>query len=294
MSGIEWRGVGNIMVTPFTENESVDVDGVHAVTRWAIAAGVDMFVPLGIMGEAHKLTDSERDVVITEVVAAAGRVPVVAGCTAESTRAAIARSERAAELGVSAVMIAPPRAATSPSLQHRHYAAVAAASPVPVVIQDEPVTTGVKMSASTIGELGTLDQVAAVKVEEVPSPAKVSAILAANPAIPCFGGLGGLYMLEELDRGAVGIMTGFGLPEVLVGIYRAFAAGDRDKAQQVFWHALPLIRYEAQLGVGGVAIRKQLMTERGVIATPTVRQPSAPGDPAAVPELRQLIATLGL
>ncbi len=101
-------------------------------------------------------------------------------------------------------------------------------------------------------------------------------------------------MLEELDRGAVGIMTGFGFPEVLVAIQRAYSAGDRDEAQRIFWEALPLIRYEAQLGVGGVSIRKQLLAERGVIGSPTARQPTAAGDPKALPELRALIAALGL
>lgn len=294
MSTIDWRGVANIMVTPFHEDESVDVEGVRRVTRWALDAGVDMLVPLGIMGEAHKLTDAERDVVLAGVVEASGGVPVIAGCTAESTRAAIARAERAAELGAAAVMVAPPRAAAGPVLQKAHYLALADASPIPVVVQDEPVTTGVKMAAATIGEIGEHAMVAAVKVEEVPSPTKVSALIAANPTLACFGGLGGLYMVEELDRGAVGIMTGFGFPEVLVAIHRAFAAGDRDEAVRVFWHAMPLIRYEAQLGVGGVSIRKQLMAERGVITTPTARAPIAAGDPLALPELRRLIADLGL
>ncbi|MFF2327130.1 MULTISPECIES: dihydrodipicolinate synthase family protein [unclassified Streptomyces] len=294
MTAIDWRGVANIMVTPFTEDENIDVEGVGAVTRWAVEAGVDMLVPLGIMGEAHKLTDTERDVVLRGVVEAADGTPVVAGCTAESTRAVIVRAERAAELGASAVMVAPPRAAAGPELQRRHYEAVAAASPLPVVLQDEPVTTGVRMAASTIGEIGRLDRIAAVKVEEVPSPTKVSGILAANPDLPCFGGLGGLYMVEELDRGAVGIMTGFGFPEVLVAIHRAYASGDREEAQRIFWHAMPLIRYEAQLGVGGVSIRKKLLAERGVIATPAARQPVAAGDPEALPELRRLVAQLKL
>ena len=295
MSAQTWFGVSNIMITPFTATEEVDIDGVVAVTNWAIDAGVDSLVPLGIMGEAHKLTDIERDIVLGTVVdAAAGRVPVIAGCTAESTVAAISRVKRAEELGASAAMIAPARAATTPALQLAHYETIAAAIGVPIVVQDEPVTTGVKMLASTIGAMGTVAGIDVAKVEEVPSPTKVSGILAANPDLACFGGLGGLYMLEELNRGAVGIMTGFGYPEVLVKIFAEYSSGDIAAAQARFFHYLPLIRYEAQLGVGGVAIRKRLLVEQGIIANAAARQPASSGDPLAVGELKELISILDL
>jgi 4-hydroxy-tetrahydrodipicolinate synthase len=77
-----WQGVANIMVTPFTLDEEVDVDSIGRVTRWAMEKGVDAVVPLGIMGEAHKLTDDERDTVLEAVVRSTeGQIPVVAGCT---------------------------------------------------------------------------------------------------------------------------------------------------------------------------------------------------------------------
>ncbi|MCW2529258.1 MAG: dihydrodipicolinate synthetase, partial [Pseudonocardiales bacterium] len=230
----------------------------------------------------------------TVIDAAAGRVPVIAGSTAESTRAAISRVRRATELGASAAMIAPARAAASPALQLAHFTAIAEAAEIPIVIQDEPVTTGVKMQAATLGEMGKIAGLDVVKVEEVPSPTKVSAILEANSDLACFGGLGGLYMLEELNRGAVGIMTGFGYPEVLVKIYSEYASGDTAAAQATFFHYMPLIRYEAQLGVGGVSIRKRLLVERGIIGSATARQPAASGDPRAIGELQELIDILGL
>ncbi|WP_236794832.1 dihydrodipicolinate synthase family protein, partial [Amycolatopsis sp. GM8] len=285
-------GLLNIMVTPFTPGEEVDVESLRTLTRWTVDAGVAGLVPLGIMGEAHKLSDRERDVVLGTVVDVAGDVPVVAGCTAESTVVAIERTRRAAEIGATAVMIAPPRAATTPTLQLAHYIAVADAGLLPIVIQDEPVTTGVTMTSATIGELCSVDGIAAVKVEQIPSPTKVSGILDAAPTASCYGGLGGLYLLEELDRGAVGIMTGFGYPEVLVDIHRRYAAGDVEGAWRVFHHWMPLIRYEAQLGVGGVALRKQLLAERGAIAGPTTRRPAAAGDERSLGELREMVSRL--
>lgn len=286
-------GVGHIMVTPFRPDQSLDVESLRSAVDFVCESGASAIVTLGIMGEAHRLTDDERVEVIAVVVEQnAGRLAVIAGCTAESTYATTRRVEQASTLGCDAVMIAPPRTATTPALQLDHYRDVATAVHMPIVVQDEPVTTGVIMTAQSIASLCDLDRVAAVKVEQVPSPTKISQIRGERTDARCFGGLGGLYLLEELDRGAVGIMTGFAMPEILAQICRAYAAGDRDTARDLFFHYLPLIRYEAQLGVGGVAIRKQLMAERGIIKHPTVRGPVPTPDPLAVGELRRLLTEL--
>lgn len=285
-------GVGHIMVTPFLPDESLDLDGLRRTVDFVCSSKASAIVVLGIMGEAHRLTDAERESVIASAVEqAGGRVPVIAGCTAESTFATIARVGAAASLGAAGAMVAPPRAAQTPALQVEHYRRVGAAA-IPIVVQDEPVTTGVTMTAATIGSVLGLPGMSCVKVEQVPSPTKISAILEADSSARCFGGLGGLYLVEELDRGAVGIMTGFAMPEVLVQICDAYLAGDRERAVATFFKYLPLIRYEAQLGVGGVAIRKQLLVERGVIEHATVRGPVAAPDPLAIGELRALLAML--
>ncbi|MGH8775859.1 MAG: dihydrodipicolinate synthase family protein [Jiangellaceae bacterium] len=290
----ELTGVGHIMITPFTPDEAIDETGLRSVADFAIVAGVDAVIPLGIMGEAHRLTDDERDQVTSIVVEqAAGRIPVIAGCSAESTVAALSRMSRAADLGADAAMVAPPRAvAGSPGLQLKYYGDLSERGALPIIVQDEPVTTGVTMTAATLGRIATAERAVAIKVEQVPSPTKISQILQANPDARCFGGLGGLYLTEELGRGAVGVMTGFALPHVLAQICREYAARDTAAARATFFHNLPLIRYEAQLGVGGVAIRKQLFVERGVIDHDTVRGPVGSPDPHMVGELRELIAEL--
>lgn len=286
-------GVGHIMVTPFNPDESLDLSALRRTVDFVQQSGVSAIIVLGIMGEAHRLSDAEREAVIaTAVEQADGQLPIIAGCTAESTFATIERVNAAAALGAAAAMVAPPRAAQAPGLQIEHYRRVGAATSIPLVVQDEPVTTGVTMTAATIGEILRLPGAACVKVEQVPSPTKVSQILEANPDARCYGGLGGLYLIEELDRGAVGIMTGFAMPEVLVRISGLYAAGDREQAMAGFFRYLPIIRYEAQLGVGGVAIRKQLLVERGVLEHATVRGPVAAPDPRAIGELRALLAML--
>ncbi|WP_159500587.1 dihydrodipicolinate synthase family protein [Microbacterium sp. 18062] len=286
-------GAVNIMVTPFEADGALDTVSLERTATWAVEAGVSGVIPLGIMGEASKLTDAERDKVVDRVVAAAsGRASVIPGCTGDSVILALARIRRAAGLGADAAMVAPPRAAQTPMMQLEYYTAVADQSPVPLVLQDEPVTTGVVMQAATLAALSRHENVLSIKVEQVPSPKKVSDILAEEPGALCFGGLGGLYLFEELERGAVGVMTGFAYPDVLAQVVALHRAGDRDAARERFYHWLPIIRYEAQLGVGGVSIRKQILAERGIIAHSTVRAPAPAADPLVIDEIRDMIRLL--
>jgi len=291
----ELDGVAHIALTPFDQDERIDFAGIRAIVETAFEAGCSAVVPLGIMGESHKLLDTERDSVLKAYVDAAGdRLHVIAGVTSESTTVATARTAAAAEAGATAVMIAPPRnSAVGPGLLE-HYRQVAMASGIPVVVQDEPVTTNVVMPGAFFGELAQIDGVFAVKVEEAPSPPKVTAVLDNAPDLLCFGGLGGVSLYEELNRGAVGIMTGFAFPEILAQICTHFRGGDRAAARSIFHQYLPIIRFEAQLGVGGVSIRKQLFFERGIIGTPLVRTPSKAVDRKTIEELNELIDLLEL
>jgi len=291
----EMTGVCHIALTPFDADENVDVDGIGNIVRAAIDARCCGVVPLAIMGEAHKLIERERDEVLEAYVSAAGdETHVVAGVTSESTVQAIDRAQRAQRLGATAIMMAPPRNTSAGPALLDHFGEVAASVDIPLVVQDEPVTTGVKLPAPFFEQLATIDSIFAVKVEEAPSPPKVSAIHAAAPRLALFGGLGGISLYEELSRGAVGIMTGFGFPEILSRICELYAKGEIIEARDVFYRFLPLIRFEAQLGVGGVSIRKQLFFERGLISSPSARKPRAALDGETVKELNDLLEVFTL
>jgi 4-hydroxy-tetrahydrodipicolinate synthase len=137
-----------------------------------------------------------------------------------------------------------------------------------------------------------------VKLEEAPTTIKISALLRGiedpEKRAGIFGGLGGMYLYEELSRGAVGIMTGFAYPEILVRVYSLFAEGKKDEAREHFFRYLPLIRFEAQLGVGGVGIRKEVFKMRRVIGSSHVRRPAPPLDAETLRELEDLVEYLGL
>jgi 4-hydroxy-tetrahydrodipicolinate synthase len=252
---------------------------------------------LGIMGEAHKLSDTERQAVTERYVSAVGgRVPVVVGCSAVATKVVVERAREAEAAGAKAVMVAPPNNQRNLDLVFEHYRRVAQAVSVPVVVQDEPVNTGVVMPATFLARVvEKIEGCRYVKLEEAPTTIKISSLLEKiETEVGVFGGLGGMYFYEELARGAVGIMTGFAYPHVLVETYRLFVKGESREAQEYFFRYLPLIRFEAQLGVGGVGIRKEILKLRGVVSSSHVRFPAPTLDHETLRELRDLVEVLGL
>lgn len=290
-------GVLPITLTPFTDAGAVDEGSIDTLVEDYVGAGVHGLTVLGIMGEAARLLDDERETVLRRYLAAVqGRVPVVVGVSARATRVATEYARRAEDAGAAAVMLAAPDNTKNLDLVYTHFRTVAEAVSVPVVVQDEPVNTGVTMPAPfLIRLLNEIEGCRYLKLEETPTLPKISAVrTGVTTPLGIFGGLGGLYLYEELLRGADGIMTGFGFPQVLVATYELFCAGDREAAQEHFFRYLPLIRYEAQLGVGGVAIRKQVFARRGAIRSAHARFPAPPVDELTLAELDDLIARLGL
>src|SRR5215207_3032496 len=290
-------GVCTITLTPFTEGGDVDLESIDSLAGLYLDSGVYGLTILGIMGEAHKLSDEERSMVVGRYIEAArGRVPVVVGCSAVATKVTVERAREAETAGAAAIMVAPPNNVRNLDLVFEHYRRVAEAVSVPVVVQDEPVNTGVVMHAPFLARLvDGIEGCRYVKLEEAPTTIKISSLLERTESgVGVFGGLGGMYFYEELGRGAVGIMTGFAYPHVLVETYRLFAGGQQRKAQEYFFRYLPLIRFEAQLGVGGVGIRKEILKLRGVIDSSHVRFPAPSLDEKTLRELEDLVAVLGL
>ncbi len=290
-------GVYNITPTPFADDGSLDIESLKRLTVFTRDKGVHGMTILGVLGEADKLTEGERDRVIATTVEAAGSgFPICVGTTHAGTDGCIAYSRRAQELGARAVMVAPPKLArANDAALERHYLAVADAIDIPVVVQDFPPSVGgILMSVEVIARIGAASpQCRYLKLEDEPSPMKVSQVRSANPDIRVLGGLGGMMFLEELRHGAHGTMTGFGYPEILVDIYTRYTAGDIDGATGVFYKYLPLIRFENQPRIN-LAIRKHIYHRRGAIATPRARAPFAPVDAETLADLDDILRRLEL
>ena len=298
------RGVYLITVTPFTDSGALDASSTDRLVDFCLERGVTGLTVLGIMGEAPKLTMQESEALVQQVLARVqGRVPVVVGASAPGFAAMKELTERVMSLGASGVMVAPPSSVRTDDqilgyfdMVSETLASVSGAHGVPWVLQDHPVATGVQMSARTIMNIvRNAPSCVMLKHEDCPGLAKLSAIKAAMDSQELrrisilTGNGGGLFLPEELTRGADGAMTGFAYPEMMVDVCAAHAAGDVERAHDLFDAYLPLARYEQQSGIG-LSVRKQLFVQRGVIASAFVRRPGPKLSAQDVQDIARLVA----
>jgi 4-hydroxy-tetrahydrodipicolinate synthase len=293
----ELGGVIPITATPFDAEGRVDEDSIVTLVEFEARCGVHGLNVLGIMGEFHKLTESERRRVADVFIkSAAGRFPIVVGTSHAGTGACIELSQAAEAAGAAAVMVAPPPGLKGDAAILAHYRAVAGALSIPIVVQDEPVTTGVIMPPDLIVRIGSeLPACRYVKLEEPPTPTKITALrrLVGSDRLRIFGGMNGMYFFEELSRGAIGIMTGVAVPDILVKIYDLFAAGNAAGAAEMYDRYASYIRYEGQVGVG-IALRKEVLRLRGAIRSSYVRPPGPALDDVTRAELRAILERAGI
>lgn len=275
-------GVYLIAVTPFTDSGALDLASTDRMVDFCLDQGVTGLTVLGIMGEASKLTAEESRLFVQQVLTrTAGRVPVVVGASAPGFAPMRELTASVMAMGAAGVMVAPPATVRSDDQIVAYFDMVSETlgPDVPWVLQDHPVSTGVQMSTPVILRiLKNAPTCVMLKHEDCPGLAKLSSIRAASErgevrrVSILTGNGGGLFLPEELTRGADGAMTGFAYPEMMVEVCRAHAAGDIDKAHDIFDAYLPLARYEQQAGIG-LAVRKHILAERGVIASAAIRKP---------------------
>lgn len=275
-------GVFMITVTPFTDSGALDLASTDRMVDFCLESGVTGLTVLGIMGEATKLTAEESRAFVKQILArVAGRVPVVVGASAPGFAPMRELTETVMTMGAAGVMVAPPSTVRTDDQIVAYFDMVneTLGKSVPWVLQDHPVSTGVQMSTAVVLRiLKNSPTCVMLKHEDSPGLAKLSAVRTASergdlPRIAILtGNGGGLFLPEELSRGADGAMTGFAYPEMMVDVCRTHAAGDIEKAHDIFDAYLPLARYEQQAGIG-LAVRKHILAERGVIASAAIRKP---------------------
>ncbi|MEM9348833.1 MAG: dihydrodipicolinate synthase family protein [Pseudomonadota bacterium] len=286
------KGVFTIAVTPFLPDGAIDFDSVDRMVEAYIEKGATGLTILGMMGEAGKLSAQEA-VAIVKCVTARSSVPVVVGVSAPGFAAMQALATDAMEAGAAGVMVAPTsNLRTDAQIVSYFHNVAEALGDIPFVLQDFPLVTGVQISPSVILQIvEDCPTCVMLKHEDWPGLEKISTLRHASDAgarrISILCGNGGMYLLEELLRGADGAMTGFGYPEMMRQVYDAVLAGDTERARDIFDAYMPMIRYEAQPGLG-LAIRKHSLAQQGVIAHPTLRKPGAALTAKAVAETNAL------
>ena len=159
-----FAGAGVALVTPFTKEGALDEAALRKLVRRQVAAGIDVLVPCGTTGESATLTPEETERVVAITLEESGGKPVLAGAGSNDTRTAIEKSKAVASLGAQGILsVGPYYNKPTQDGFYRHFAAIADAVSVPVVVYNVPGRTGSNIEAKTQRRLGGHGNITAVK-----------------------------------------------------------------------------------------------------------------------------------
>mgnify|MGYP001818244983 FL=1 len=270
-----FEGVRPVLHLPFadTPEQPIIEDELAGLAERMLDLGVDGLAVPQLASEAWTLTDAERERVIAIAAeVCADRAPLVVGLEG-TTAVAVQRARGAAAAGAAGLMVLPPRQATSPDQLVGHYAAIADAAGLPVMVQDSPQVTGVRLDVSTLTRMRESHPlVLAVKSEIPGAGAKASAIHASG--LELVAGWGGLHYLEQVARGAVGCFPGCDLGPAIKAIDLAARAGREDEADARYRRILPYLSLAtASLDLLLLTAKRHLRRSR-VFSTEVLRAPA--------------------
>jgi 4-hydroxy-tetrahydrodipicolinate synthase len=240
------RGCGTALVTPFRQDGSVDEAALRNLVAWQIESGIDFLVPCGTTGETPTLTHDEwLQVIDITIEVAAGRVPIVAGATSNSTNDAVAKAkELASRPGVSAILTASPYY-NKPTQegQYRHFRAIAEAVDKPIILYTVPSRTGVNLDPGTVARLSEVPNIVGVK-EASGILTQVAEICHSVPEH--FSVLSGddAFTLPIISVGGVGLISVASneIPREMTELTRAAMNNDWQTARQLNKKYLPLMQ----------------------------------------------------
>ena len=243
---MQLRGCGTALVTPFHQDGSLDEPALRNLVAWQVESGIDFLVPCGTTGETPTLSHEEwLRVIDVTIETAAGRVPIVAGATSNSTRDAVAKTqELAGKAGVDAILTASPYY-NKPTQegQYQHFKAIAEVAGKPVILYNVPGRTGANLEPATVARLAEVPNIAGVK-EASGNLAQIAEICSA--ARPDFSVLSGddAMTLPVVAVGGVGLISVASneIPREMAEMTRAALNNDWGTARQLFRKYLPLMQ----------------------------------------------------
>lgn len=285
-------GVFPVLPTPFAPDGAVDPPALGPLVDFVIEAGADGVVYPGMASEVETLSPEERLAMVQALGAAlAGRLPFIVGASDADPARAADRAEEGRAVGARAAMIMAPAGHGGDVAKHIvFYSAIAAATRLPVMLQNAPPPMGAGLSPAAVAEIvRAVPQIRFVKEETLPCGQHVSAILAAvgERLDGVFGGAGARYLMDELARGAAGTMPASELADVHVAIVRAFRAGDPGEARRLYSRSLPLLLAQA---IFRVRLTKSVLVARGLLRCAAARAVGPRPDAGDEAELAALMA----
>jgi 4-hydroxy-tetrahydrodipicolinate synthase len=244
---MQLRGCGTALVTPFRQDGSIDDTALRNLVAWQVESGIDFLIPCGTTGETPTLTHDEWLYVIdTTIEIAAGRVPIVAGATSNSTHDAVEKAkEIAARSGVNAILTASPYY-NKPTQegQYRHFKAIAeAVGEKPIIVYNVPGRTGANIEPGTLERLAEIPNIVGVK-EASGSMTQIAEVINVVPErFLVFSG-DDAVTLPVISLGGVGIISvaSNAIPHEMSAMTRAALNNDWTTARSLHRKYLPLMQ----------------------------------------------------
>src|SRR5579864_5653865 len=243
---MQLRGCGTALVTPFRQDGSIDEPALRNLVAWQVESGIDFLVPCGTTGETPTLSHDEwLKVIDIAVEVAAGRVPIVAGATSNSTHDAVEKTkEAAARPGVDAILTASPYY-NKPTQegQYRHFHAIAEAIEKPIILYNVPGRTGANLEPGTLARLAEVPHIAGVK-EASGNMAQIAEVCNAVPEhFLVFSGDDAIT-LPVIALGGVGIISVASneIPREMAEMTRAALNNDWETARRIHRKYLALMQ----------------------------------------------------
>jgi len=274
-----WSGCFAIPMTPYDDQDRIDEAVLADEINFIVESKAGGIVAPVMVSEFSALSEAERKLMVKVTVeTAAGRTPVVANCAAVNTRTAVEFAEYAQAVGADGVIAMPPYAMV-PDFEriYAYYQAINAAVTIPIMIQNAGLAP---LNPDQVIRLcSELEYVKWVKEEVHPGPKSVSRLAARKcPDIHgIMGGMGGLHLLNERARGAVGCIPACEFCDVIQRVWDLMDASQTVQAEELFERLLPGIVLE---GLLGMAYSKEIMIRRGVFKNTRMRAQTRPLDEA--------------
>ena len=234
---MELMGCGTALVTPFRKDGSVDEPALQALVEWQIESGINFLVPCGTTGEAATLSEAEWLRVVALVAGTtAGRVPIFAGCSHNSTRQAVSNAEKLAKIeGLTGILSANPfYNRPGQEGQYQHFKAIAEATDLPLLLYNIPSRTAANLEPATVLRLAELKNVIAIK-ESSGNIAQITELLTSAPAgFKVLAGDDG-FALPVLALGGAGLVSVASnvIPRSMTRMVCAALANNWDEARRI-------------------------------------------------------------
>lgn len=285
------KGIFPVIPTIFANDNSLDLDSQRKVVQFALNAGAHGIVFPGVASEYNFLSQEERAELISLVANEVdGRVPMIGGASAPTAKEVIEAGLRALDAGIDHLMVMAPNGVDD----HFEFFSnvVAGLEGAQIILQNAPVPIGAGLSPGAIVALAAAEpNITYIKEETLPSgPAITTALEAEIPHLKgVLGGGGARYIIDELERGAIGALPAVELTDLHVALFNAYENGDHDRARELYRLSLPLLVSQA---IYRMRLTKYVLSKRGISDGLHVRAQLPELDEYTKRDIDQMIADL--